>query len=50
MAAKDKVISAGELTELTGGRVDAVTKVLPMIGWLKDALQPADQGYLLQAG
>jgi len=48
MAAKDKVISAGELTQLTGGKVDAVTKVLPMIGWLKSVLQPADQGYLLK--
>ncbi|RPI47093.1 MAG: hypothetical protein EHM67_00245, partial [Hyphomicrobiaceae bacterium] len=48
MAAKDKVISAGELIALTGGVVNKVTKVKPMIGWLRTVLQPADQHYLIR--
>src|SRR4029077_21277233 len=46
MAKKDKAISGGELTTLTQGKVDAVTKIKPIIAWLKTVLDPADHTYL----
>ena len=46
MAKVDKVRSAKELHDLTGGAVNSVTKVLQMIAWLKDTLRPADHTYI----
>jgi len=48
MAAQDKINSAIELQLLTDGAVGKVTEVKKMIGWLKTALQPADQSYLVR--
>jgi DNA polymerase len=48
MAAADKANSAIELQRLTAGKVGKVTEVKKMIGWLRTALQPADQSYLVR--